>query len=194
MQNEHRTYRSLWVAARRLRIDASSEARSRTNRDLGALLCLYFAFEGFLNDLGDRIAADTWAEEREFFGKGEYRGTLGKLRYLAEISNFLLEKGRRPYQTLRELEAVRHELVHPRTIVAGSSVSFDPDGFPKLLDPDALRTIESEGFPERAFTDIEALADALVSCSKNAFPAELRYYGDRAFEGAIAGASGWGAA
>ena len=191
MYSEFVTYRSLWVAAKRLLMDASREEEGRTNRLIGATLCTYFALEGFANDLGERIAPSEWANEKEIFGRGSHRGTLGKICFLAEVTSSKLERGSRPYQTLRELERVRHDLVHPRT-VSGVQVDFDSDGLIELPDSNALRTIEKSGWVERAQSDVNALGDQLLRDAKLRFPAQLVMRGSYAFEGAVASAIGWG--
>jgi hypothetical protein len=191
MYSEFVTYRALWVAAKRLLTDANREAEGRANRLIGATLCTYFALEGFANDLGERIAPGEWANEKEFFGRGAQRGTLGKIRFLAEITRSSLDRGSRPYQTLRELERVRHDLVHPRTVI-GMEVDFDSDGIIELPDSNALRTIEKSDWVERALSDVNALGDQLLRDAKLGFPAQLAMRGTYAFDGAIASAIGWG--
>jgi hypothetical protein len=191
MPSEHRTYRSLWAAAATLEQDALENPVGSTYRLVGSAVCLYFALEGFLNDLGERIAPREWSEEREFFSKGEFRGTLGKLAYLASLCDLKLDVSRRPYQSLKQLEGIRHEMVHPRTKKEHEPKKIDSKGNPLLVEPDSFKTLETLGFLSRVSSDIEAIADALVAKATVKYELELDGYGYFAFRGAIASGILW---
>jgi len=187
VQNEHRTFRSLWVAAKRLHIDAEADSPPNTWRLVGATICAASAMEGFLNDLGSRIAPAEFADERTYFSGPKHRGTLGKLKFLAERVGLALDWGRRPLQSLRELDGIRNSLVHPRTVYGIEDWS---DEIPQLPWPPAIVSIEKDGAVSRMMQDLNAFGEELLATAKNKFEYELRDYGERSFEGALAGVSG----
>lgn len=185
----HILYQRLWNAAQHYRHEADRQEPGFYYFYLGASVFAFFGFEGYLNEMGRLIAPDLWADERRAFGsrKSKYRGTLGKLRYLAEISGLRLNTGRRPYKTVRELESARYLVAHLKT--------EDFDGVStrrgyRHADPPApaLDKYAAKAFVHRAMADVEALANALLKEAASRFPHELRGRGDRAFVGGITGA------
>ena len=191
MPSEHRTYRSLWYASAHLETTVRTSEEGSTYAQMGSVLCLYFALEGFLNDLGERVAPDIWSKEQEFFSKGEFRGTIGKLGYLAKLNGFAVDRSRRPYQSVKQLEKVRHDLVHPRTVREQEPTRFDQNGRPLLVEPQALLTVEQPEFLVCVRSDVQTLADNLLAAAKRNFEVELDDFGERAFEGAISAGFFW---
>ena len=78
------------------------------------VLC-FSSLEGQLNWLGSVIAPSEWEDERSFFSKDPYKGTLGKLDFLCGKCSFIVKKGERPYQTIKTLHEIRNRLMHPKT-------------------------------------------------------------------------------
>jgi hypothetical protein len=186
MQNEHRLFRSLWVAAKRLLLDAEAELPQNTWRLLGATICAAAALEGFLCDLGSRIAPAQFADERAFFSGRDYRGTIGKLKFLAERIGLPLDWGRRPLQSLSSLDRLRNQFIHPRSTYGTTDWS---DGVPAPQWPPAIISIEEDGMVRRMMEDLNTFGDMMIVAAKQKFSYELRDYGTRAFEGALAGSS-----
>jgi hypothetical protein len=127
------------------------------------MLFVYLAFEAYLNYLGPRVCPNEWADERTYFGGdgGErYRGTLGKLHRLADEAGVVLEKGRRPYQTVVELDRRRDRLVHGRHEEFDYVVEFkDPKYIP---DPEPqIYGLADSASLARAMTDVSAICDEL---------------------------------
>jgi hypothetical protein len=187
VQNEHRTFRSLWVAAKRLLIDAEADSPPNTWRLLGPIVCAGAALEGFLNDLGSRIAPVEFGDERTFFSGPVYRGTFGKLKFLAERVDLTLDWGRRPFQSLRSLDRLRNALLHPRTVYGAPDWN---EGVPELPWPPAILDIEEAGVVRRMMEDLNSFGEEMLGAAKRKFEYELRDYGTRSFEGALAGSSG----
>lgn len=80
-----------------------------------SLLTGFFAFEGFLNFIGEAVAPKVWENEREFFSSNKYRGVEGKVEYLFSLfPEVRLEKGNNPYQTFKKIKSLRDDLVHSR--------------------------------------------------------------------------------
>jgi hypothetical protein len=113
---EHLLHRHLWEAARFLNSMAAEDAPGRYFPRLAASLFLYFAFEAFLNYLGNIVVPEVWDDERTFFsrGPGGYRGTLGKLDYLMDHLHIPRNRRTRPYRTIVALDRGRDALTHPR--------------------------------------------------------------------------------
>jgi hypothetical protein len=76
------------------------------------MLMAYFAYEAYLNLVGPKVDQEAWKNEREFFGKRPYQGTAGKLKRICEAIKIEVDRGKRPYQTIRELKKLRDFLTH----------------------------------------------------------------------------------
>jgi hypothetical protein len=125
-----------------------------------ALILLYSCLEAHLNFLGTVLFPDQWAEEREFFGGKPYRGTLGKLRFLADQLDVTIDKGRAPYTTLRQLEKRRHQLVHPHLEQGEERMQFTD---PRELQPlkSAYNGLIRRDFLRSARSAVEEVANLL---------------------------------
>jgi len=136
----------------------------------------------------ERLCPAVWQEERAFFRKPPFEGTLGKTLFLATETGMVLQRRSRPYQTVAELHAWRNELVHPRTlrrtgraradVYAKKAASRAPVAFQKLRP----------AFTERCFQDVEALADRLLLAARQKeylAGRELSKLGQRAFTGVV---------
>jgi hypothetical protein len=160
------THRLLWHVAACLKAQGDNAEEGATNQFLGSLAFVYFALEAFLNDLGARVAPDEWANERETFGHGEYRGTIGKLDFLSERLAVVVDRGRRPYQTVVELEVRRDAMVHGRTEVVDHVIKYrDASRVPARKDPDLFQLVVG-GFLDRAIADVEELCDRLQAAAQ----------------------------
>lgn len=78
------------------------------------LLNVAFAVEAHANYMLEVAFPTEYKNEKTVFSQGEYKGTLGKLCFLAERLNVSLEKGSRPFQTVKELFGWRSQIVHSR--------------------------------------------------------------------------------
>ena len=184
-ESEHITFRSLWHAATVLRQAGEQDDAHGFWSLLAAALLVHAAYEGFLNDLLERVDPDTWAEERTFF-TGDRSGVLGKTRFLAERLSVDITRGSGPYSTVALLNRWRHDLVHPRTFRDGGIASAETFAkYPKRATPEAFEKLEQPFFLPRCFDDISSLADRLLAAAKQAHPARVRALGDSAFWGPV---------
>src|SRR5690606_33857575 len=113
LTGEHFTHRYLWHCSLTLDAQASREEGGSAAFELAALLFVYLAFEAYLNYLGPRVCPEEWKDERKSFGaesKNRFRGTLGKLRLVADRTGLVLDTGTRPYQTIAELDRRRDRI------------------------------------------------------------------------------------
>jgi len=78
------------------------------------LLNVAFAVEAHANYLLEPVCPTEYRNERTFFSEGEYRGTLGKLYFLSKHLNVSLDKGSRPFQTVKELFKWKDLIAHSR--------------------------------------------------------------------------------
>lgn len=78
------------------------------------LLNIAFAIEAHANYLLEAVCPMEYENEKKLFSEDDYRGTLGKLRFLAERLNVSLDRGSRPLQTIKELFTWRDLMVHGR--------------------------------------------------------------------------------
>lgn len=193
MPGEGITYRKLWAGALHLLNVARREEPGATWQLVGATLMVWFALEGFANDVGEAVAPEVWADERQkFCSHSEYTGTLGKLRFLADLAHHDPEKGKRPYQTLTRLEWVRDALVHPRTERASPSEVVGRTRRPRIPESPAIAAIESPEFIGHVVKDVAAVCDDIMRALWHEYPVELKMRGDAAFDGNIGWAFDWG--
>jgi hypothetical protein len=157
---EHYTHRSLWSAAEILR------QRGRPDQDafgifvMASMLFVYLSFEAYLNDLGIRVSPKMWKDEKAAFGRGQYRGTLGKAEYLAGELRLPLSRGSRPFQTVVELDHRRDMVVHGHTEILDREVQYlDPRQLSAILPE--IRALSDIDFLDRAFEDTESVCDKM---------------------------------
>lgn len=190
VSGEHFTHRTLWHGAQVLYQMGQNEAEGSFYPILAASLFAYLAFEGYLNYLGAKAYPDVWEDERKFFSGGNYRGTLGKLQYIAEDLHVALKKDEAPYQTIRILNARRDYLVHAKTEVLDEVVSYS--------EPSNITNIEAEiysfgdsTFVKRALADVENLADQLHDAARIKYGDEAVVFDLKAFIGMHSHQFGW---
>jgi hypothetical protein len=101
----------LWDIVNRLQEKAKEEKERKEYFIISALVMSFFCFEACINYIGAAICEEEWKNERQYF-KGKYNGTFGKYTYLAEKCKIKIEKGKRPYSSLKELNKFRDKIVH----------------------------------------------------------------------------------
>ena len=188
-EGEHITFRSIWHAATVLRHAGEKDEAEGFWSLMAAAVLLHAAYEGFLNDLIERIDPETWAKEREFF-TGDRSGVLGKTRFLATQLGVDLQLDRAPYSTVGLLNSWRHDLVHPRTVRRGGIASAHTFAkYPKRAKPEIFAKLESPSFLPSCFEHVSALADNLLRSASQAHPTKVSALGGSAFWGPV-GSSG----
>jgi hypothetical protein len=125
------------------------------------MLMAYFAYEAYLNLVGPRIDKEAWKNERDFFSKPPYRGTQGKLDRICEKIRIDIDRGRRPYQTIRELGRLRDSLAHGKLEAYAFEVEVE-----KGKEPDMFRDIQiykmvTREKADRALKDTEEFIEYL---------------------------------
>jgi hypothetical protein len=138
---------------------AGDDLPGRAFPQLAASLFLYFAFEAFLNYLGNIVAPEVWNDERNFFtrGRGGYRGTLGKLDFLMDELQVARDRRTRPYRTIVTLDKGRDALAHPRAeAIRRTQRSTAP------VPTAQIYRLADKNLFAAASADIQALATQLV--------------------------------
>ncbi len=103
----------LWRASSKSLTRAETNDREQYYLLMQSLLVAYLAFEAFVNFLGECLDPDAWGNEKTFFNQRSYYGIGGKIKRLAEkLPNFVFEKGKEPYQTIKKMGTFRTLLVH----------------------------------------------------------------------------------
>jgi len=162
-ESEHITFRTSWHAAQVLWAAGEKDESNGFWSILAAAVLVHTAFEGFLNDVIARACADAWQGARH---TGEFRGTLGKTRFLARHLAVPMDPAQRPYQTLAELHARRNELVHPETVrCKGVTTADSYSKNPRRAVPLAFARLQQDGFMAMCFDDLAALADTLLKAA-----------------------------
>jgi hypothetical protein len=183
IRGEFFVHRYLWLAYMHFSDRQSTPVTGSAFPNMAALLTLYFALEGFLNYLGARVCPEAWQDERRFFSGGDYPGTLGKLDYLANELGVQLDRGSRPYQSLRELDKRRDALVHPRVENISRTVQLPDPNYMPPIEPSVF-AIAEDGWLKLAGEDVESIADLLHHAAyKELGPGVI--YGGPAFRGSV---------
>jgi len=116
--NHRRVWRAACCNIDMLDRDYEGDFMEKPYFALAGMVLVFFAFEGYLNWLGELLFPDIWRNERAFFSAKNkpYVGTIGKLRYLGErleLSSF--DVNSRPWKTVVELQDYRHGVAHPKS-------------------------------------------------------------------------------
>lgn len=160
-------HRILWAAAER----NVALANDPNNQDakffaLGSMFLFFAAFEGYLNWLGTRIAPEVWKEEREFFSRSPFKGTLGKYRFLATILRLPdPDPSQGPFQTATDLLKLRDMVAHPKSEAGERSVKCRKGDFPQHYQSELEKKVSADA-ATRARDHLKELADAL-HCEAN---------------------------
>jgi hypothetical protein len=160
----------LWGIADRNIKNAQNLKKEAMFYSLGGLILLYFAFEGYLNWLGNKISPEVWENEKDFFSRHPYRGTLGKYCYLCKI--LVLPKpdaSKGEFQTAKELEKLRNFAVHPKAESGNRMVKVHEDHYPPHYKSN-LEEMVSEEKAIRGKCDINKLVKELHNKAKEYYP------------------------
>jgi len=179
----HVLYPRLWNVAHDLKDRGDQNRVGSYHPYLAASVFAFFAFEGFVNEVGRLIASDAFRDERRLFGSNStHVGTIGKFVYLAELVGLPIDTSCRPFQTVQRLADARDLLGHFKT------EAFDVSG--PVASPDGPPTPEIDKFAEavfvdRALADVQELSDALALAAYDKFRREMSQRGPKAFTSGI---------
>ena len=109
------THEYLWRASSKNLTMAETNNRERYYLLMQSLLTAYLAFEAYINFIGECLDPDAWENEKTFFNQADYYGIEGKIKRLAEkLPNFVFNKGKEPYQSIKKVGRFRNLLVHAK--------------------------------------------------------------------------------
>lgn len=163
-------YKILWSLAKKNLIIAQEQSSDAKTFSLGAMLFIYFTFEGYLNWIGSLIAPKVWSNERSFFSKRSYKGTLGKYRYLRKLLHLPepdFSKG--AVQTLRSLEKLRNDAVHSKQERGTRVIKFHKDHHPPDYEGNLAKLV-SLSKAERTMRHCEEVINELHVKAHECFP------------------------
>lgn len=167
-------HRILWEAADKNLQLATSSSNDRKYFALGGMFLFFAAFEGYLNWLGTRIAPEVWEDERQFFSRAPYQGTIGKYRFLAKILNLpVADASKGPFQTLKKLRKLRDMVAHPKPEAGTRSVKVKEGHFPPHHQGNLAKNISPNAASE-AKDHLKKLAEQLHSEAKRLYPDSVR--------------------
>jgi hypothetical protein len=128
------------------------------------LLNIAFAIEAHANYLLEAACPTEYENERTFFSKGKYIGTLGKLCFLAKRLDVALERGSRPFQTIKELFKWRDLMVHSRIERQEYEIECTDPNQVALPEPQRVNAYKTS-WAGRAFEDSQKLCSSLQSAA-----------------------------
>ena len=163
---EFHTHQSLWLHA------VLMEDLRVKNKDEGAhvdieealscsiLLNIAFAVEAHTNYLLEIACPVEYKKERETFSQDPYRGPLGKLEFLAKRLNMPVDKGCRPFQTIKHLFKWRDLMVHGRKEFHESTIKCDDLNKISLPEPERMNAYKAP-WADCALEDSKRLCSSL---------------------------------
>ncbi|MBE3099862.1 MAG: hypothetical protein IMZ44_22320 [Planctomycetes bacterium] len=188
VKEEIYTHEYLWRSSSLLLEKAKAEDEAAYKLLIPSLLMGFLAFEAFVNFCGFVLLPEKWKEEKKNF-KGE--GIEGKLKAIKkELPGFSWQKGRRPYQTIKNLERFRDIIAHGMVMATGYVAEQQEDGSHfRFKHPwDCYMSVRAI---EAARADIKSFCQSLlVEMRKVSGHQHLIF---EAFEGGLANAEGEGA-
>jgi len=110
------THEYLWRISNLMISKAKSNEKQANYFRFSALLMSYMAFEAFINFCGYVLLPSAWENEKEYFKdkrkqkKDIIEAKISKL--LEELTDFVWEKDKRPYQSIKELKKFRDMIAH----------------------------------------------------------------------------------
>jgi hypothetical protein len=162
VSGEFHTHQILWGHAtlmRDLRIkNQNGDVYVSINEALACsmLLNVAFAVEAHANYLLEAVCPTEYENERIFFSKDPYRGTLGKFHFLSKCLNVSLDKGSRPFQTVKELLDWRNLIAHSR--IERKEKEIECTDLNKMPLPESrIVNAYKEPWADRIFEDSQAL-------------------------------------
>lgn len=159
---EQFTHKELWRCCQLQLTSARRRKRGQLYFHMSAMLMAYFAYEAYLNAAGSRVAPKDWSKERDFFNSKNYKGIDGKLKRICEVCDIpRIMKGKRPFQSIRHLEALRDFLVHGKPDTFAFSLTHAPSGRPTLHGYDRLTTLVSADIALRCTCDTKDFIEYL---------------------------------
>ncbi|WP_158743637.1 hypothetical protein [Acidisphaera sp. L21] len=161
-------HKAVWLVVKRQLEHAEKHPKGALLDHLVSMVFCSHALEGYANFLGEKVAPEIWKDERELFAR---TGLMGKLEALDQICGLPhLQRGRRPWSTIRELKRLRDGIAHPRTKVTRTTTEYmdgkEPPLFPKSYFEEAVSLAKAT----RAAEDVAAIADRLHAAAANRFP------------------------
>lgn len=152
------THRVLWECVQCQLDQARASEEGSWYFYLTAMFMGYMVFEAYINYIGHMLDPDVWQDERQRF-RGT--GTTGKLDHLVVKFELELDKGARPFTSLKALKSLRDAVAHARPDTQEAEVSG-------LYDfPSGLQWLDGQVSEEQAsmaLGDVDLLIEQLHQC------------------------------
>lgn len=167
-EGEEYVHKSVWLVAKRQLTHAEAHPKGALLDHLVVLVFVSHALEGYANYLLAKVAPTLWQDERTRFAG---TGLAGKLDALHEVCGLpLLERGKRPWSTIRALKRIRDGIAHPRTLPTSKTTECAEGKEPPLFARSWLEGVVSKARAVRAIEDAKAIVDALHEAAMARFP------------------------
>ncbi len=161
------THRVLWECVQRQIERAKEKPEGSWYFWLSAMTMGYMVFEAYLNYVGDELMPHVWCDERTFFSRPPYKGSLGKLTFLLEKQGIPYpDKNQRPFASVFVLKSIRDEIAHARPHRITESVTHPSD----VIAPFTKQWLENrvnEREATRLLTDLELFLETINSALRS---------------------------
>lgn len=155
------THQYLWNCAKTLLSQPETKSPTDGYFATAGMLLTYFAYEAYLNLVGPRIDREAWKNERGFFSKSPYRGTQGKLDRICEKIGIKVDRGSRPYRTIRELASLRNYLAHGKLDTYAFEMEIENGKEPDMFRDLKIYKMVTRENADRALKDTEEFIEYL---------------------------------
>lgn len=166
VEGETFNHRLLWFVVKRQLEHGITKPAGAFHDDLVAMVFALHSMEAYLNFIGERLAPDVWAKEREYFLKAPYRGFAGKMKKVLEL--VALEeppRDKRPYSTIWLLKNLRDQIAHPKTERYSFTADHAPDNIAAFYVA-PFQGLVTRANVEMAYEDVETFADTIHELAK----------------------------
>jgi hypothetical protein len=155
------THQYLWNCSEALLSQTETKSPTDGYFAMAGMLMAYFAYEAYLNLVGPRIDGEAWKNERDFFSKPPYRGTQGKLQRICEKIGIEVNRGKRPYQTIRDLGGLRDFLAHGKLDTYAFEIDVEKGKEPDMFHDLQIYKMVNRENADRALKDTEEFIEYL---------------------------------
>jgi hypothetical protein len=184
VEGENFNHRLLWFVVRRQLEHGETKPAGASHDHLVAMVFALHSMEAYLNFIGDRLAPDVWAREREYFAKDPYRGFAGKVRKVLELVNLAEPpKDQRPYSTIWLLKNLRDQIAHPKTEHYSFTTAQSPDSDVRAFYVPPFQGLVTPENAAMAYEDVEKFANTIHELAKPLLPGVI--VGSEAFRGPL---------
>lgn len=182
-EGEEFTHRLLWRIVKEQAEEAEVRTEGWFSPGLVAHVFGYHTVEAYLNYVGERIAPGEWKDERSYFKKEPYRGALGKLRKVMDLTAVPWKPEDRPLATILKLKDIRDLIAHGKPEKFSGEVFHPMETLAPYPVSGFHRVVESKDTLNVLLQDVEAFLDEIQKRARPLLKVRDVSFGESALRG-----------